>query len=141
MIQMILDVAEQAVALPESKNGGYTIKEETLSESIQMISGRTVREYRGKVRVGSYQSGYFNHSDMQRIIAACEKGTKQSTLCSVLTHANADLITTNFIVTSFERPKFMWSRIVTESGEEKSVPMWADFSVSLREVKPHARHY
>ena len=138
MIQMILDVAEQAVALPESKNGGYTIKEETLSESIQMISGRTVREYRGKVWVVSYQYGYFNDSDMQRVISACEKGMKQSILCSVLTHENADLITTNFIVTSFERPKFMWSRIVTESGEEKSVPMWADFSVSLREVKPHA---
>ena len=138
MIQMILDVAEQAVALPESKNGGYTIKEETLSESIQMISGRTVREYRGKVWVASYQYGYFNDSDMHRVIAACEKGMKQSILCSVLTHENSCLITTNFIVTSFERPKFMWSRIVTESGEEKTVPMWADFSVSLREVKPHA---
>lgn len=138
MIQMILDVAEQAVALPESKNGGYTIKEETLSESIQMISGRTVREYRGKVWVASYQYGYFNDSDMQRVIAACEKGMQQSILCSVLTHENSDLITTNFIVTSFERPKFMWSRIVTESGEEKAVPMWADFSVSLLEVKPHA---
>ena len=138
MIQMILDVGGYAVAMPESKNGGYTIKEETLSESIQMISGRTVREYRGKVWVASYQYGYFNGSDMQRVISACEKGMKQSILCSVLTHENADLITTNFIVTSFERPKFMWSRIVTESGEEKSVPMWADFSVSLREVKPHA---
>ena len=138
MIQMILDVGGYAVALPESKNGGYTIKEETLSESIQMISGRTVREYRGKVWVVSYQYGYFNDSDMQRVIAACEKGMKQSILCSVLTHENSDLITTNFIVTSFERPKFMWSRIVTESGEEKTVPMWADFSVSLREVKPHA---
>lgn len=138
MIQMILDVGGYAVAMPESKNGGYTIKEETLSESIQMISGRTVREYRGKVWVASYQYGYFNDSDMQRVIAACEKGMKRSILCSVLTHENADLITTNFIVTSFERPKFMWSRIVTESGEEKTVPMWADFSVSLREVKPHA---
>ena len=138
MIQLILDVGGESIPLPESKNGGYTIKEETLSESIQMISGRTVREYRGKVWVASYQYGYFNDSDMQRVIAACEKGMQQSILCSVLTHENSDLITTNFIVTSFERPKFMWSRIVTESGEEKSVPMWADFSVNLREVKPHA---
>ena len=138
MIQLILDVGGYAVVMPESKKGGYTIKEETLSESIQMISGRTVREYRGKVWVASYQYGYFSDSDMQRVIAACEKGMQQSILCSVLTHGNSDLITTNFIVTSFERPKFMWSRIVTESGEEKSVPMWADFSVSLREVKPHA---
>ena len=34
MIQMILDVGGYAVAMPESKNGGYTIKVETLSESI-----------------------------------------------------------------------------------------------------------
>ena len=138
MIQMILDVAEQSVELPESKNGGYTIKEETLSESIQMISGRTVREYRGKVWVASYQYGYFNDADMKRVIAACEKGMQQSISCSVRTHENSKLVTSNFIVTSFERPKFMWSRIVTESGEEKTVPMWADFSVNLREVKPHA---
>ena len=138
MIQMILDVAEQSVELPESKNGGYTIKEETLSESIQMISGRTVREYRGKVWAVSYQYGYFSGTDMQRVIAACEKGMQQSISCSVLTHENSELVTSNFIVTSFERPKFMWSRIVTESGEEKTVPMWADFSVNLREVKPHA---
>ena len=138
MIQMILDVGGYAVAMPESEKGGYTIKEETLSESIQMISGRTVREYRGKVWAVSYQYGYFSGTDMQRVIAACEKGMQQSISCSVLTHENSELVTSNFIVTSFERPKFMWSRIVTESGEEKTVPMWADFSVNLREVKPHA---
>ena len=138
MIQIILDVGGDDVSLPESKNGGYTIKEETLSESLHMISGRTVREYRGKVWVASYQYGYFNDADMKRVVAACEKGMKQSITCCVLTHESSELVTSKFIVTSFERPKFMWSRIVTESGEEKPVPMWADFSVSLREVKPHA---
>lgn len=138
MIQLILDVDGDAISMPESRNGGYTIKEETLSESIQMISGRTVREYRGKVWVASYQYGYFNDADMKRVIAACEKGMKQSITCCVLTHESSELVTSKFIVTSFERPKFMWSRIVTESGEEKHVPMWADFSVNLREVKPHA---
>ena len=138
MIQIILDVGGDDVALPESKNGGYTIREETLSESLQMISGRTIREYRGKVWVASYQYGYFNDADMKRVVAACEKGMKQSITCCVLTHESSELVTSKFIVTSFERPKFMWSRIVTESGEEKPVPMWADFSVSLREVKPHA---
>lgn len=138
MIQLILDVGGYAVAMPESEKGGYTIKEETLSESLQMISGRTVREYRGKVWVASYQYGYFNDADMKRVIAACEKGMKQSITCCVLTHESSELVTSKFIVTSFERPKFMWSRIVTGSGEEKPVPMWADFSVSLREVNPHA---
>ena len=138
MIQLILDIGGESISLPESKNGGYTIKEETLSESIQMISGRTVREYRGKVWVASYQYGYFNDADMKRVVAACEKGMKQSITCCVLTHESSELVTSKFIVTSFERPKFMWSRIVTESGVENPVPMWADFSVSLREVKPHA---
>lgn len=138
MIQLILDVGGESISMPESKNGGYTIREETLSESIQMISGRTVREYRGKVWVASYQYGYFNDADMKRVISACEKGMKQSITCCVLTHESNELVTSKFIVTSFERPKFMWSRIVTESGEEKHVPMWADFSVNLREVKPHA---
>ena len=138
MIQLILDVGGESISLPESKNGGYTVKEETLSESISMISGRTVREYRRKVWVASYQYGYFNDADMKRVVAACEKGMKQSITCCVLTHESSELVTSKFIVTSFERPKFMWSRIIAESGEEKTVPMWADFSVSLREVKPHA---
>ena len=138
MIQLILDTSDNNVVLPESKNGGYTVKEETLSEDIQMISGRTVREYRGKVWSLSYQYGYFNDADMKRVISACEKGMQKSIACAFKTHESDDLISSVFIVTSFNRPKFMWSRIVTKDGEEKSVPMWADFSVNLREVKPHA---
>ena len=138
MIQLILDTSDNNVVLPESKKGGYTVKEETLSEDIQMISGRTVREYRGKVWSLSYQYGYFNDADMKRVISACEKGMQKSIACAFRTHESDDLISSVVIVTSFNRPKFMWSRIVTKDGEEKSVPMWADFSVNLREVKPHA---
>lgn len=138
MIQLILDTSDNNVVLPESKKGGYTVKEETLSEDIQMISGRTVREYRGKVWSLSYQYGYFNDADMKRVISACEKGMQKSIACAFRTHESDDLISSVFIVTSFNRPKFMWSRIVTKDGEEKSVPMWADFSVNLREVNPHA---
>lgn len=138
MIQLILDADGDAIYMPESQKGGYTIKEETLSESIQMISGRTVREYRGKVWVASYQYGYFDDEDMKRVVAACEKGMQQSITCCVMTHESSELVASKFIVTSFERPKFMWSRIITENGIEKSIPMWADFSVNLREVNPHA---
>ena len=138
MIQLILDTDGYAISMPESQKGGYTIKEETLSESIQMISGRTVREYRGKVWVASYQYGYFNEADMKRVVAACEKGMQQSITCCVMTHESNELFASKFIVTSFERPKFMWSRIITENGIEKTIPMWADFSVNLREVNPHA---
>ena len=138
MIQLILDVGGESIALPESQKNGYIIKEETLSESIPMISGRTVREYRGKVWVVSYQYGYFNDEDMKKIIAACEKGMRQSIVCSALTQESETIISSKFIVTSYERPKFMWSRTIVSDGIEKNVPMWADFSVNLREVKPHA---
>ena len=138
MIQLILDVGGESIALPESQKNGYIIREETLSESIPMISGRTVREYRGKVWVVSYQYGYFNDADIKKIIAACEKGMRQSIVCSALTQENETMISSKFIVTSYERPKFMWSRTIVSGGIEKNVPMWADFSVNLREVKPHA---
>ena len=138
MIQLILDVGGESLSLPESKNGGYTVKEETLSESISMISGRTVREYRGKVWVITHQYGYLNESDMNKFISACEKGMKQSITCSFLVHGSSELKTSKFIVTTYNRPKFMWSRTVTEDGEAKTVPMWADFSVNLLEVRPHA---
>lgn len=134
MMQLILDVGGYAVALPESKKGGFLVREETLHEQIEMISGRTVREYRGKVWVISYQYGYFNDEDVKRVVAACEKGMQQSILCSFISHESYELQTTNFIVTAFTRPKFMWSR-TTESG---AAPLWADFSVELREVRPHA---
>ena len=138
MIQLILDVGGQALALPESQKGGYDIHEEPLMEDIPMISGRTVREYRGKVWVITHQYGYLSEADMDRFIAACDKGLRQSILCSFLPQGASELQTSSFLVTGFNRPKFMWSRTVTEDGTEKTIPVWADYSVSLREVKPHA---
>ena len=134
MIQLILDVGGYAVALPESQKNGFSVREETLHQQIEMISGRMVREYRGKVWVLSYQYGYFSDADVNRVVAACEKGMQESILCSFITHESYELRTTLFLVTSFVRPRFMWSR--TEAGE--TIPLWGDFSVELREVKPHA---
>jgi len=134
MTQLVLDVGGYSVGLPESLKGGYLVREETLHEQVEMISGRTVREYRGKVWIISYQFGYFHEEDVKRVVAACEKGMSQSILCSFMTHDNYELQTTSFIVTSFTRPKFMWSRDV--GG--RTVPLWGDFSVELREVRPHA---
>lgn len=138
MIQLILDVEGQALALPESQKGGYDIREEPLMEDIQMISGRNTREYRGEVWVITHQTGYLSDADKDRFISACRKGQRQSILCSFLQQGASELQTSKFMVTSYRPPKFMWSRIVTEDGTEKTIPVWADYSVSLREVKPHA---
>ena len=134
--QLILDVGGEAIELPESRKGGYNAYREELSQQIQMISGRLVKEVRGTVWRVAYQYGYFDDATAQKIIAACEKGRKIPIICSFLPQDSEDMLTSSFFVISFTRPKFMWSRIAEENGEEKTVPMWADFSVELREVKP-----
>ena len=57
--QLILDVGGEAIELPESRKGGDNAYREELSQQIQMISGRLVKEVRGTVWRVSYQYGYF----------------------------------------------------------------------------------
>lgn len=133
MTQLVLDVGGYAIALPESKKKGYTVDEETLSQDLIMIPGNMVKEIRGDVWVITYQYGYFNDTDKDRVIAACKKGKKEPILCTFLTPDSNQTVTSTFFVTSFTRPKFMWSR----NSKGETVPMWGDFNVSLREVDPH----
>lgn len=134
--QLILDVSESSIELPESRKGGYTVYREELSQQVQMVSGRLVKEVRGTVWRISYQYGYLDDTTARNVIAVCEKGRKSPIVCSFLPQDSDDMETSSFFVVGFTRPKFMWSRMVTENGEETAVPMWADFSVELREVKP-----
>lgn len=129
MTQLILDVGGMAVALPESQKGGYTAYEEDLSVEIEMISGRMVSELRGVVWRVNYQYGWFNDEDKARVIAASRKGRRTPILCSFLPPERAERITASFFVTDFSEPKFMWS----SDGK----PLWGDFSLSLREERPH----
>lgn len=127
MVQLILDVGGYEIALPESIKGGYVVTKEPLATTVQMISGRTVREVRGNVWVVSYQYGYFNQTDLQNLLAVCDKGMREPITCSFLPQeSNEELETARFWVESYERPKFMWSR----SGQ----PLWADFNIVLRGV-------
>lgn len=139
MTQLILDSNGAAVQLPESKKGGYTAQESELSVDVEMVSGRTVREVRGAVWVLSYQYGYLTTEQKDKVLAACQKGARGTIQCGFLTQESNDgaLQYSDFIVTSFTRPKFMWSRIISADGEETTIPMWADFKVDLREVRPH----
>lgn len=134
MTQLILDTNELAVELPESQKGGYTVQKTPLGVDVEMISGRIVRELRGNVWTISYQYGYFDTEMKNKVIAACEKGRKQAITCGFLPQESDDntLSYKNFFVTSFSRPKFMWSKM----GDGTTTPMWADFSVELREVSP-----
>lgn len=130
MTQLILDATEYNVTPPESRKGGYTIESQPLSVDVEMVSGRMVRELRGNVWVIKYQYGYFDDVMKNKVLAACEKGKRTPILCGFLPQeSQAELTYSDFIVMSLTRPKFMWST----SGN----PLWGDFQVELREVKPH----
>lgn len=130
MTQLILDVDGAAIVLPESIKGGYTAVKEPLADTVEMISGRIVREVRGNRWVVSYQYGYFDENTMRQILTVCDKGIRQAIKCSFLPQESTDgtLTTLDFFVASYNRPRFMWSDNLT--------PLWADFSVNLRAVNP-----
>ena len=107
MTQLILDVGGYAVALPESQKNGYSVDEETLTQDLVMIPGNMVKEIRGDVWVVSYQYGYFNDTDKDRVISACKKGQKEPIICTFLVPDSNETLTSNFFVTSFTRPKFL----------------------------------
>lgn len=130
MTQLILDTTGYKVQLPESQKGGYTADEQPLSRSIEMISGRTVKEVRGNVWVISYQFGYFDDELKNNVLAALKKGEKEPITCGFLPQESSEELSySEFFVTSYTRPKFMWSN----NGK----PLWGDYRIELREVKPH----
>lgn len=138
MTQLILDVGGANIELPESKKGGYTAIMTPLSEYVEMISGRMVAELRGNVWEVSYQYGYFDDAMKNKVLSVVEKGRTAPIQCAILTPDSLrELTYSSFFVTSFNYPKFMWSRDVDESGETRPMPLWGDFSLSLREVNPH----
>ena len=94
-----------------------------------MLPGNMVRELRGTVWRVNYQYGYFTDEEKNNLLAACRKGRNKPILCAFLPPNSTEMISSEFFVTAFASPKFMWSR--------EGKPMWGDFSVELREVTPH----
>ena len=134
MVQLILDVNGANISLPESRQGGYKCYKEDLGEEVQMITGRIVREIRGSVWKIAYQYGYFDDETRKALMEVCEKGRKSPIACSFLPQESDDTLTTSdFFITAFTRPKFMWS--TDRNGMPR--PMWGDFSIELREVQPN----
>lgn len=143
--QLAIDLDGNAIYLPESVKR-YRAWEEDGGEQIEMISRRLVLESRGNIWRVSYQYGYFDGETKNKVIESCIKGRKQPIRCLFLPPNSNDMIASDFFVMSFTSPKFMWSRVVPVDGEvtddgeiitEKSVPIWADFGLELREVRPH----
>ena len=138
MTQLILDVGGESLVMPESQKNGYIVHEEPLVQSIDMISGRRIREYRGMVWTVTYQYGYLSDEDRVKFLKICRKGTTSTIDCNILIPTTDEMVTSKFMVASYREPKFAWGRIIMEDGQAKTVPLWGDYSIELREVKPHA---
>lgn len=133
MTQLILDTGGESLILPESRKGGYRAELAPLSEDVEMISGRLVRELRGNVWKIAYEYGYFRDEMKNRVIAVCRKGRRTPIRCSFLPpESDGALQSSLFWVMTFTEPKFFWGR----RGQGAAVPLWGDFSLTLREVKP-----
>ena len=132
MTQLILDVGGQNLALPESRQGGYSCEEQLLSKDLTMASGRVVRETVGTVWVLKYEYALLSTADKDKFLAACRAGQRGAISCTFLTPGD-ETVTGDFLVTSFTPPTFKWGRKV--AGADKGI--WGDFQVELREVSPH----
>ena len=135
MTQLVLDTGGINLTLPESIKGGYDVQNSPLAKEVEMASGRLTREIRGHIWMITYQYGYLDDEQKAKFVEACEKGWRQAITCAFLTPTGGGMITSQFLVTDFSYPKFMWSRLALAGADP--IPMWGDYHVTLREVSPH----
>lgn len=124
MIQLILN---GQVELPETSRDKYRCYPATLSQQVDMISGRRVLEERGHVQMIEYSYDYMGNELMRAVLGILRGGT--SFPVAYLPDEGDELVTGMFLTESITQPTFAFSR----SG----VPYWHNFGFTLREVKPH----
>lgn len=124
MTQLIID----SIALPEVSKNRYRCAPQELSQNLEMISGRVVKEVRGYVQVIQVQYSYLDKDLWSSLAPVLRSG--RSFPVAYLPDDGTDLVSGTFIVTSMTDPTFSFSA--------NGVPYWTGLSFSLREVKPHA---
>ena len=123
MTQLVIN----GITLPESSGGKYKCYEGTLSDQIDMISGRRVTELRGHVEVITYSYDYMGNDLMRQLLSVLRSGS--AFVCQYLPDSGDELVESVFILDTMENPVFAFSR----SGK----PFWHNISFTLREVEPH----
>lgn len=123
MTQLIIN----GIVLPETSGGKYKCYEGTLSDQIEMISGRVVTEVRGHVQYIEYSYDYMGNELVRKLLSTLRAGTALTV--KYLPDSGDDMKTSTFICEDLTPPVFAFSR----SGK----PYWHDISFTLREVRPH----
>ena len=123
MTQLILE----NVYLPETRFDQYKAYPETLSQQVDMISGRRVMEVRGDVWKIEYSIEYVENDLVRQILAILRQQNKFTV--NFLPDNSDEMLTSEFLLESMNSPTFVSSYFGT--------PIWHNFSFTLREVKPH----
>lgn len=124
MTQLIL---AGSIVLPETSQDKYKCYASTLSQQVDMISGRRVLEERGRVQMIEYSYDYMGNDLMRQVLTVLRSG--QAFSVAYLPDEGDQMVSSSFLTESITDPVFAFSK----SGK----PFWHNFSFVLREVSPH----
>ena len=113
--------------MPETSRDKKRCYPATLSQQVDMISGRRVLEERGHVQMIEYSYDYMGNALMRSVLGILRGGT--SFPVAYLPDEGDALVTGMFLTESITQPTMAFSKA--------GVPYWHNFAVTLREVKPH----
>ena len=116
------------VVLPQTSNDRYQCYSSELGETVEMISGRIVKEVRGWARIIEYSYDYLEPDTWRALAAALRSGGALHVDYLPDTADSTGLQTGTFVVTSLQNPTFAFS----DGGRA----IWHNISFKLREVEP-----
>ena len=126
MTQLIIN----DIVLPQTSSDRYQCYPVELSETVEMISGRIVKEVRGWSRVIEYSYDCLDPAVWRTLAAALRSGAALAVDYLPDTAADTELQSGTFIVTSLQNPTFAFS--------DGGLPVWHNIAFSLREVTSNA---
>lgn len=127
MTQLIIN----GIYMPEVKGNKYKAEEVPLNVTVEMISGRTVLEKRGKVWKITCAYNYIydpTGTNLPNLLMTLRDGTPFSVV--FLPDNGTELLSSTFIATSVTSPSMSFSA--------NGLAYWTGLAFTLREVKPHA---
>lgn len=125
---MIQQIILDGVYLPQRSNGNYACWEDLLSVEVPMISGRVVREIRGRVWRARCTYDVLSDETYQAALAVLRSG--KAFPASVLPDNGAEMISSTFLVESLTPATFGF--------RDGNRAIWRGLSFRIREVDPHA---
>ena len=123
MVQLVIE----GFVLPETSRNKYRCYPSELSREIDMVSGRRVREVRGKVQKIEWSYDYMTDSEYLQLLSLLRSGNALQV--AYLPDDGTELKSSDFWVESIGNPSFAFSKGLK--------PYWHNVSFVLREVKPH----